>query len=166
MRNKPEINVSIDTVKQISASGHAYPIAVRAVATLLILGTAIIAVRAWDVASGELVHQIKWVHWLLAASVIGVMLWYYVCLMRSRITVRDGEVHQTWMWDKRASVDAMLKARFVGVPYAPWLMVARLSVRTRDGRWIMFYSGSREVSEAFAQIDVAVSQDLRRQMGL
>ncbi len=166
MSAKQDVQVSLDSAKGLSATGYAYPAAVRWVATALVLGTLVTAIRAWDVASGELLHQVKWVHWLLAAAILGLLGWYYACLMRSRTTIANGELRQTWMWDKHTAIDDILKARFIGVPYAPWLMVTRLAVRTRDGKWIVFYSGSREVSAAFAHIDVAINQDLRRQMGL
>lgn len=87
---------------------------------------------------------------------IALMLLFAGWILRSRTGVAEGRIHQSWWWQREATLDSVVNAKFVYVPYLAWLVAPRLIVRTREGRIVQFNAADPAVLSAFAAITLAL----------
>lgn len=90
---------------------------------------------------------------LLAGAAVMLGLSYY-WFLRSRITIDETGIRQTWVYDKRVLWDDVRGAKMIGIPYASWIFPPRMIVRTGTA-FTTFNGGSQEVLIEFAKISLA-----------
>ncbi len=76
-----------------------------------------------------------------------VVVWGWI--LKSRTTMRDEAIEQTWLWRKRVMMKDITQAKFIYVPYLTWLIAPRLIVRAGVGLHV-FYTADPLVQKAFA----------------
>lgn len=126
----------------------AYPKAARWLAGLTVAAFAfgLVGVR-------EQLAAVSWSGMGVAMFVIAAIaiVWMGYWILRSR-TRLDGEtLHQTWLWDKRATVDEVAQLRMVHWPLMAWIVAPRLFVRLRNGAMLWFQSSDASLLASFAQ---------------
>ncbi|PWF55599.1 PH domain-containing protein [Massilia glaciei] len=83
-----------------------------------------------------------------------LMLLSYYWFLRSKTTIDETGIRQTWMFDKRVEWRDVRSAKMIGIPYASWLFPPRLVVRTGVS-FVTFNGGSRDVLVEFAKLSLA-----------
>ena len=83
-----------------------------------------------------------------------LMLISYYWFLRSKTTIDETGIRQTWMFDKRVEWRDVRSAKMIGIPYASWLFPPRLVVRTGVS-FVTFNGGSQDVLVEFAKISLA-----------
>ena len=124
--------------------GPSFPVVVRALATLLwviILGLASRQTQAlW-----ELPMATKAL--LLAALLVVFLTWW--AMLRSRTSIDDLCIRQTWLWTKEASLADVVQVKLVRVRGLEWLVTPRLVARVRGAGLIGFPTADARVLRAF-----------------
>ena len=141
--------VSVDRIAaDFVAEGPAFPLLIKIVATLFV------AAIVW---SGlPAIQQMQWSEftdtaalvWGCAAAVTGLI---YFWMLKSRTSIRDGVIEQTWIWNKRIAIDQIRQAKFIYVPRLTWLIAPRLVVRSGVTATV-FYAADPAVQKAFARL--------------
>lgn len=109
-----------------SAEGPAFPLAVRLLATAIVLGAA-----GWAYAASDGLATSGWQP--SAVAVVGgaalMVLWYLYWIWRSRVTVTPQGIRQTWMWNKQAMWKDVTHVKLIRIPGLDWIMAPRLVLR-------------------------------------
>lgn len=130
------------------AEGPAFPMLIKVAATLFV------AAIVW---SGlPALQQMQWSEftdtaalvWGCAAAITGLI---YFWMLKSRTSIRDGVIEQTWIWNKRIAIDQIRQAKFIYVPHLTWLIAPRLVVRSGVTATV-FYAADPVVQKAFARL--------------
>lgn len=114
-------------------SGPSFPVAVKALATLLVLGLLVFAAMAPGGPTGEQTQALTVgeIGFLLAVVlVIGSGYWG---ILTSRTSFDGEHIEQTWLWHKKVNIAEITQVKLVRVPGLDWLVVPRLVVRTGYG---------------------------------
>jgi hypothetical protein len=90
---------------------------------------------------------------LLAGAAVMLAVSYY-WFLRSRTTIDDEGIRQSWVYDKKVRWEDVRGAKMIGIPYASWLFPPRMIVRTGVA-FTTFNGGSQEVLIEFAKISLA-----------
>jgi hypothetical protein len=135
--------------------GPAFPRAFKIMATLLMIGTFVFGVRA--VNAPEIINASLTVK-LVILGVLAMVLAFYYFLMTSRTRISSTEITQTWLGDKHVAIAAVIKAKFIYIPYLGWLFAPRLVVRSQSGMMTMFYAADPKVLAAFAQLSLLLQK--------
>lgn len=129
-----------------SVSGPAFPILIKALSTMMILGmvywgAGVLREVVWaEVSSGAAVL-------LGSAFLITVTAWLW--MLKSRTSISHETIEQTWLWHKRVLIKDITQAKLIHVPYLNWLIAPRLIVRAGVGLNV-FYTADPIVLKAFA----------------
>jgi hypothetical protein len=86
--------------------------------------------------------------WGCAALATGLI---YFWMLKSRTSIRNGVIEQTWIWNKRIAIDQIRQAKFIYVPRLTWLIAPRLVVRSGVSATV-FYAAEPAVQKAFARL--------------
>ena len=137
-----------DSFVDSPVEGPAFPLLVKAMATLLIL-----AMIYWGAGAEQ---QIIWKEFstgaaLLFGGAILITVVAYVWILKSRTSIDGEAIEQTWIWKRRILLADITQAKFIYVPYLSWLIAPRLIVRAGPGVSV-FYSASPQVQRVFARL--------------
>ena len=137
-----------DSFVDSPVEGPAFPLLVKAMATLLIL-----AMIYWGAGAEQ---QIIWREFstgaaLLFGGAILITVVAYVWILKSRTSIDGEAIEQTWIWKRRILLADITQAKFIYVPYLSWLIAPRLIVRAGPGVSV-FYSASPQVQRVFARL--------------
>ena len=130
------------------ASGAAFPLPVKLLATALVAGMAVGGARAWP--------ELSQAQWSPSAAVVlglavAMVAWCLYWIWRSRTSIDARGISQTWMWDKHVAWADVTQARLIGVPRLEWLIAPRLAVRVKGGRGlVVFHAADTRVLQAMA----------------
>lgn len=137
-----------------AAEGAAFPLPVKALATLLIVALAFWGLRAAD--------QIVGTGWSAGAVVfMGVTLCViglcYYWILRSRTAIDANSIRQSWLWPKQVALADITQAKFIYVPYLHWLIAPRLIVRARGRGLFVFHAADQRVLQRFAHLSLGMA---------
>ncbi len=127
--------------------GPAFPIAVKALATAMMLALVVAGVGAslGASAAGPRLDAADWAFLLAVVVVVGSGYWG---IMTSQ-TRFDGEsIEQTWLWRKKVMLAEISQLKLIRVRGLEWLIVPRLVVRTGFGL-TTFHAGDPAVLARF-----------------
>lgn len=82
----------------------------------------------------------------LAFALLACMWWV---MMRSRTTLTQDTLSQTWFWSKRTPLAQISYAKFVRVRGLEWLIAPRLYVRAGPGPFVAFHAATPELWAEF-----------------
>ncbi len=88
--------------------------------------------------------------WLVLGWVL--MAWTLVAIYRSRTTLADGKLIQTWIWDKEVLLDHIAYAKLIRIRGFDWLIAPRLYVRTVMGKFTVFYAAQKPMLVEFEKL--------------
>lgn len=89
---------------------------------------------------------------LLAAALMLAISYYW--FLRSKVTVDDKGITQTWMYNRHVEWRDVRGAKMIGIPYMSWIFPPRLVVRTGNS-FTTFNGGTQAVLVEFAKISLA-----------
>jgi len=125
--------------------GPSFPLAVKVMATLLLLG---LAVQGWQVIDRQPWRDLGWQagSFLLAAGVVIVSGYWGILTSRTSI---DGRcIRQTWLWPKEVVLADITQVKLLHVPGLSWLVVPRLVVRSGTMNLTTFHAADARVLAA------------------
>ena len=132
----------------LSAEGSAFTWLIKLLASLLVAALIYWGVRA----SGSMVWQEfslpAGLLWGLAVAIIMVV---YYWMLKSRTSIGQGVIVQTWLWQKQVRIKDIRQAKFIYIPYLSWLIAPRLIVRAGPVMTV-FYTADPRVQRAFAAL--------------
>lgn len=85
--------------------------------------------------------------WGLLAFVLLACMWWV--MMRSRTTLTQDALSQTWFWSKRTPLALISHAKFMRVRGLEWLIAPRLYVRAGPGPFVAFHAATPELWAEF-----------------
>ena len=88
--------------------------------------------------------------WFLAGLLLIVYTW--VCILRSTTRLDAKGLHQTWVWDKHMELDDLAYCKLIRVRGLEWLIAPRLYARTLMGKFSVFYTASPEMTAEFERL--------------
>ena len=138
-----------DAVPGPFASGPAFPLAVKALATLVVLGLLVAAVRAADRLLATTWSAAAAAFMLAALGVVGLC---YYWILASRTSIDATTIRQTWIWNKQVAIAEIRDVRFIYLPHLAWLVAPRLVVRAQGAVMLTFHAADREVLRRFATL--------------
>lgn len=126
----------------------AYPPLVRALAVAIV--AALAALALW---SAPALRAAQWPFASLATyGLAGVLIaWVGWWMVFSRTRFADGELVQTWLWDKRVHAREVATLKIVHWPWAQAIVAPRLLVRRRNGGITWVHSADARLLLAFAE---------------
>lgn len=130
------------------AEGPAFTALIKLLASVLV-GALIVwgarAARVMDWQAFSLSAGLLW------AAALAIVLVVYYWLLKSRTSIKNGVIEQTWVWKKSVSVADIRQAKFIYLPALSWLIAPRLIVRTGPVMTV-FYTAHPSVQRAFAAL--------------
>ena len=132
VQQQRELQQQVGTAVE-AVSGPSFPVAVKALATILVV--ALVAFGSTTLISpvGEATRSLtaRDIGFLAAlALVIGSGYWG---ILTSRTSIDGEHIEQTWLWHKTVDIADITQLKLVRVPGLDWLVVPRLVVRTGFG---------------------------------
>jgi len=142
------MRVDTDSFIETRVDGPAFPLLVKAMATVLML-----AIIYWGAGAEQ---QIIWKEFstgaaLLFGGALLITVVAYVWILKSRTSIDGQAIEQTWVWKRRILLKDITQAKFIYVPYLSWLIAPRLIVRAGPGVSV-FYSACPAVQHAFTRL--------------
>ena len=132
----------------LEVEGPAFTVLIKLLASVLV-GALIVwggrASRVMDWQAFSLSAGLVW------AAALAIVLVVYYWLLRSRTSIKNGVIEQTWVWKKSVSVADIRQAKFIYLPALSWLIAPRLIVRTGPVMTV-FYTAHPAVQRAFAAL--------------
>jgi len=132
----------------LEAEGPAFTTLIKLLASVLV-GALIVwgarASRLMDWQAFSLSAGLVWA----AALAIDLVVYYWI--LKSRTSIKNGMIEQTWVWKKQVSIADIRQAKFIYLPALRWLIAPRLVVRTGPIMSV-FYTAHPEVQRAFAAL--------------
>ena len=135
-------------VVPLEAEGPAFTALIKLLASVLV-GALIV----WGARASRLMD---WQAFSLSAGLIwgaalAIVLVVYYWILKSRTSIKNGVIAQTWVWKKQVSVAEIRQAKFIYLPALSWLIAPRLVVRTGPVMTV-FYTAHPDVQRAFAAL--------------
>lgn len=143
----PLVDASAEpTPSALPQDSAAYPPLVRKLAIVIV--AALAAFAAWSVPA---LQEAQWNFtslstFALAAVLIGWVGWWMVF---SRTRLRDGELVQTWLWDKHVKAHEVATFKIVHWPWLAFIVSPRMLVRRRNGSITWIHSADPALLVAF-----------------
>jgi hypothetical protein len=88
--------------------------------------------------------------WLLCGLVL--MVFTVASIYRSKTTLTESSLKQTWLWDKEVMLAELVYAKLIRVRGFDWLIAPRLYVRTMMGKFTVFYASSPAMITEFERL--------------
>jgi hypothetical protein len=129
--------------------GPAFTPLVKALATLLVLA---LVVYGWQALPQLLAQRSSWVAWVFLLMMLGFVLTCHVWILRSRTSLSETHICQTWFTDKRVALTDITQLKLIHIPHLAWLISPRLVVKTRMPGTIVFHTADPRVLAAFGQL--------------
>ena len=134
--------------KPLEAEGPAFTALIKLLASVLV-GALIVwgarASRLMDWQAFSLSAGLVW------AAALAIVLVVYYWILKSRTSIKNGMIEQTWVWKKQVSIADIRQAKFIYLPALSWLIAPRLVVRTGPIMTV-FYTAHPDVQRAFAAL--------------
>lgn len=132
----------------LEAEGPAFTALIKLLASVLVGALIVWGARASRV--------MDWQAFSLSAGLVGaaalaIVFVVYYWLLKSRTSIKNGVIEQTWVWKKSVSVADIRQAKFIYLPALSWLIAPRLIVRTGPVMTV-FYTAHPDVQRAFAAL--------------
>lgn len=89
--------------------------------------------------------------WLLMAFTL-------VSIYRSKTTLTDSTLKQTWIWDKEVVLPELVYAKLIRIKGLDWLIAPRLYVRTMMGKFTVFYAVDKAMIAEFQNLVGIIQQ--------
>jgi len=89
---------------------------------------------------------------LWVAAGLGLMLWTWVCVLRSRTAITGAVIEQRWIWDKRLPLADLAYCKLIRVTGLEWLIAPRVYVRTLSGKFLVFYGATPALVSEFSRL--------------
>lgn len=134
-----------------TAEGAAFPLPVKALASLLVAALVFWGVRAADQIVGTGWSAGAMVFMATTLCVIGLCYYWIMC---SRTAIDATSIRQTWLWPKRVALADITQAKFIYVPHMRWLIAPRLIVRARGLGMFVFHAADDKVLQKFANLSL------------
>jgi len=137
------------------AEGPAFPMLVKVLASVLVLG---LLAAAWRVAMDT--SQAAWPGptWAFILATMLLIGYCHYWILFSRTRIDNLTISQTWMWRKRVALADITQAKFIYLPYLAWLMAPRLVLRVRGRGVVVFHAAQPGVMQAFARLSLGYTQ--------
>lgn len=129
--------------------GPAFTPVVKVLATALVFG---LAFHGWRVLPQLVAQRSSWVAWLFLLAMLAFVLVIYVWMLRSRTSVSETHIRQTWIKDKQIALADITQIKLIHVPGLAWLIAPRLVVKTRMPGTMVFHTADAQVLAAFARM--------------
>ncbi len=134
-----------------AVSGPSFPIAIKLMASALILAVVVFGWLALTGPSGTQAGTLAATEWGFVIAAVAAVAAGYWGIMTSR-TRCDGEcIEQTWLWRKRVRIADISQLKLISIPGLDWIVVPRLVVRTGFG-FTTFHAGDPAVLARFRQL--------------
>ena len=137
--------------KPLEAEGPAFTALIKLLASVLV-GALIVwgarASRLMDWQAFSLSAGLVW------AAALAIVLVVYYWILKSRTSIKNGMIEQTWVWKKQVSIADIRQAKFIYLPALSWLIAPRLVVRTGSS-YHTFNGGTEALLTEFAKISLA-----------
>jgi hypothetical protein len=132
----------------LEVEGPAFTVLIKLLASVLVGALVVWGARA--------AHVLDWQAFSLSAGLVwaaalAIVLVVYYWLLKSRTSIKNGVIEQTWVWKKSVSVAEIRQAKFIYLPALSWLIAPRLIVRTGPVMTV-FYTAHPAVQRAFAAL--------------
>ena len=89
--------------------------------------------------------------WLLMAFTLG-------SIYRSKTTLTEATLKQTWIWDKEVALPELVYAKLIRFKGFDWLIAPRLYVRTMMGKFTVFYAADKAMITEFQKLIITIQQ--------
>jgi hypothetical protein len=134
-----------------TAEGAAFPLPVKALASLLVAALVFWGARAADRIAGA-----GWSAGALAflAITLGVIAVCYYWILRSRTAIDATSIRQSWFWPKQVALADITQAKLIDVPCMRWLIAPRLIIRARGRGLFVFHAADDKVLQKFANLSL------------
>ncbi len=86
------------------------------------------------------------------------MAFTLVSIYRSKTTLTDNTLKQTWIWDKEVVLPELVYAKLIRIKGLDWLIAPRLYVRTMMGKFTVFYTADKAMIAEFQKLVIAIQQ--------
>ena len=144
-----------DLPAEMAAEGPAFPVLVKALASLLMA-----ALVYWGLRSAQELSAVAWTGGALAFLGVALLLIAvcYFWILRSRTTISETHIRQTWIWRKEVALADVAHIKMIFVPYLDWLIAPRVVVRVRGRGMVVFHASDRRLLQAFAVLSLRALQ--------
>ena len=132
----------------LEAEGPAFTVLIKLLASVLVGALIVWGARASRVMDWHAFSLSAGLVWTAALAIVLVV---YYWLLKSRTSIKNGVIEQTWVWKKSVSVAEIRQAKFIYLPALSWLIAPRLIVRTGPVMTV-FYTAHPAVQRAFAAL--------------
>ena len=132
----------------LEAEGPAFTVLIKMLASILVG-----ALIYWGARAARLV---VWQEFSLSAACVWgaalvIILVIYYWILKSRTSIKQGVIEQSWLWKKQVRISDIRQAKFIYLPYLSWLIAPRLIVRTGPVMTV-FYAAHPAVQRSFATL--------------
>ncbi len=134
--------------RNAGASGPAFSVPFKVIATLIVLGCATAFIQMW--LAGKAAGGALGGGWFIAGLLLVVYTWF--CILRSTTRIDEKGLHQTWVWDKHMELNELAYGKLIRVRGLDWLIAPRLYVRTLMGKFAVFYAASPDMVAEFERL--------------
>ena len=86
------------------------------------------------------------------------MAFTLVSIYRSKTTLTDSTLKQTWIWDKEVVLPELVYAKLIRIKGLDWLIAPRLYVRTMMGKFTVFYAVDKAMIAEFQNLVGIIQQ--------
>ena len=135
-------------VVPLEVEGPAFTVLIKLLASVLVGALVVWGARASRVMDWQAFSLSAGLVW---AAALAIVLVVYYWLLKSRTSIKNGVIEQTWVWKKSVSVAEIRQAKFIYLPALSWLIAPRLIVRTGPIMTV-FYTAHPAVQRAFAAL--------------
>jgi hypothetical protein len=132
----------------LEVEGPAFTVLIKLLASVLVGALIVWGARASRVMDWQAFSLSAGLVW---AAALAIVLVVYYWLLKSRTSIKNGVIEQTWVWKKSVSMAEIRQAKFIYVPALSWLIAPRLIVRTGPIMTV-FYTAHPAVQRAFAAL--------------
>jgi hypothetical protein len=132
-----------------SVSGAAYPLAVKALATVVVLA---LAYWGWNASDDITRAAMPTSSVVFLVCVLLVVVLCYLAIMYSRTTVTPTHIRQTWLWPKEVPLESITQVKFIRIRGLTWLITPRLVVRVGFRGLYTFPSADERVQQVFTRM--------------
>ncbi|MBC7957934.1 MAG: hypothetical protein H7Y33_18955 [Cytophagales bacterium] len=133
----------------VQLEGPAFTPLVKALASALVLG---MAFYGWRVLPQLLAQRSSWVAWVFLLMMVVFVLVCYAWILRSRTSISESHIHQTWVTDKQVALADITQIKLIHIPRLAWLISPRLMVKTRMPGTMVFHTADPQVLAAFDRL--------------
>ena len=129
--------------------GPSFTVAIKLLATLLVLGLITGATQAWQAGT--------WQQWSPAARAMVAlhmltMLAAYGGMLKSRTSIDGQRIRQTGLWSKQVELAQITQLKLIHVPGLSWLVAPRLMVRSGGLGMTTFHVADERVLAALRRL--------------